>query len=571
MMVNKVVSLHTAIEIHIKPGMTLHISLQAGAATCELARQFWDKKPDFTLIMNMIGGHHALSLIHGGLVKRLIFATCADIYPRPYPNPVIQRAFNNGSCELENWSMLSLTQALMAGALNLPFAATRSVVGSSLADENKHAIRVVDDVFGSGEKIGLIKSFCPDISIVHGWAADSMGNVILSGPPRDAWAAKASKKGIIVSVEKLVDEDFIRNHSLLVKIPGSLVNAVCIAPRGAHPQNMSAQSLSEFEGYGLDYAFLKAFRKATEDADAFSRWVKDWILDCPSHDAYLDKLAKKRVEDEKDGAKRPTSTNERKVPATLSADDKKATASEYAIIGGARIIKDIILARRYKSMFAGIGLSGLAGWCAYYFLKEADYHVDLIAAGIGYQPCPGDPLLISPANMATAKMISDSLDLHGVGAGGINSRCLGVLGAGQIDKNGNINSTIIRSRKGKDIYLAGAGGGNDIASVAQEVVVVAVHRANRLVEKVRYITCPGTRVSTLATNEGLFVKNDTGFILKGYYPVPGVSDEKERINQIAGACDWQLHAAPQLEKMSSPTPEELKLLRSFDPDGVFLR
>ena len=570
-MVNKVVSLQQAIENNINPGMTLHISLQAGAATCELARQFWDKQPDFTLIMNMIGGHHALSLIHGRLVKKLIFATCADIYPRPYPNPVIQRAFNNNSCELENWSMLSLTQALMAGALNLPFITTRSVIGSSLADDNKHAFRVVDDVFGSGEKIGLLKSLCPDISIIHGWAADPMGNVILAGPPRDAWAAKASRKGIIVCVEKLVDEDFIRNHSLLVKIPGSLVNAVCVAPRGAHPQNMSAQSLSEFEGYGLDYAFLKAFCKAAEDPDVYSRWVKDWILDCPSHDAYLDKLGKRPVEDVAVGAKHQISTTEKKEIAAAAADDKEATASEYAIIGGARIIKEIIVRQRYKSMFAGIGLSGLAGWCAYYFLKDEDYHVDLIAAGIGYQPCPGDPLLISPANMATAKMISDSLDLHGVGAGGINSRCLGVLGAGQIDKNGNINSTIIRSRKGKNIYLAGAGGGNDIASLAQEVVVVAVNRTNRLVKKVRYITCPGTRVSTLATNEGLFVKNDSGFILKGYYPRPDISEEKERVNQIAAACGWQLHTAPQLEKMSAPTPEELKLLRSFDPDGVFLR
>jgi len=551
--------------------MTVHISLQAGAATCELARQFWDKKPDFTLIMNMIGGHHALSLIHGGLVKKLIFATCADIYPRPYPNPVIQRAFNNNSCELENWSMLSLTQALMAGALNLPFIPTRSVIGSSLADDNKHAIRIVDDVFGSGEKIGLIKSLCPDISIIHGWAADPMGNVILSAPPRDAWAAKASRNGIIVCIEKLVGEDFIRNHSMLVKVPGSLVNAVCVAPRGAHPQNMSAQSLSEFEGYELDYAFLKAFRKATEDADTYSRWVKDWILDCSSHDAYLQKLGERRAQDVTGGAKRQASANEKKVPATAPADQKEATASEYAIIGGARIIKDIILAHQYKSMFAGIGLSGLAGWCAYYFLKEQDYHVDLIAAGIGYQPCPGDPLLISAANMATAKMISDSLDLHGVGVGGVNSKCLGVLGAGQIDKNGNINSTIIRSRKGDDIYLAGAGGGNDIASVAQEVVVVALHRANRFVEKVRYITCPGTHVSTLATNEGLFVKNDSGFILKGYYPKPDGSEEKERVNQIAGACGWELHTAPQLEKMRAPTPEELKLLRSFDPDGVFLR
>lgn len=296
-MTSKLVSLSQAIEENIRPGMIVHISLQAGAATCELARQFWSKAPGFTMIMNMIGGHHALSLIHGELVKKLIFATCADIYPRPFPNPVIQRAFRNNTCTLENWSMLSLTQALMAGALNLPFATTKSIIGSSLADDNAHAFRVAEDAFGSGEQIGLIKSLCPDISIIHGWAADELGNVIIPGPPRDAWAAKASRKGIIVSVEKLVSEDFIRRHSLLVKIPGTLVNAVCVAPFAAHPQNMSAQSLPAFEGYELDHAYLKSFRKATEDADAYAEWVQEWILDCASHSDYLEKLGENHFHD----------------------------------------------------------------------------------------------------------------------------------------------------------------------------------------------------------------------------------------------------------------------------------
>ena len=570
-MTNKIVNLSQAIEDNIRPGMTVHISLQAGAATCELARQFWGKAPEFELIMNMIGGHHALSLIHGGLVKKLIFATCADIYPRPFPNPVIQRAFRNNACTLENWSMLSLTQALMAGALNLPFASTRSILGSSLADDNAHAFRVVEDAFGSGEQIGLIKSISPDISIIHGWAADELGNVIIPGPPRDAWAAKASRKGIIVSVEKLVSEDFIRRHSLLVKIPGTLVNAVCVAPFAAHPQNMSAQSLPAFEGYELDHAFLKSFRKATEDADAYAEWVQEWILDCASHADYLEKLGEKHFHDLKRKAPSPISKPDANEPPGGRVEAKPATRTECAIINGARIIKEIIVRQGYKSMFAGIGLSGLAGWCAYYFLKEEDYHVDLIAAGIGYEPCPGDPLLISSANMATAKMISDSLDLHGVGAGGVNSRCLGVLGAGQIDKSGNINSTIIRSRKGHDIYLSGAGGGNDIASVAQEVVVVALHRANRMVDKVRYITCPGARVSTLATDEGLFVKSEAEFSLQAYYPKPEKFAEKERIEEIDEICNWRLHPAPRLEKLTYPTAKELKLLRSFDPEGVFLR
>ncbi|MBU0465892.1 MAG: hypothetical protein KKE12_20240 [Proteobacteria bacterium] len=569
-MKNKVVSIRQAIEKNITPGMTLHIGLEAGAGARELARTFWGKKTDFTLIMNMIGGHHALSLIHGQLVKKLIFATCADIFPRPYPNPVIQRAFKEKTIELENWSMLSLIQSLQAGALNLPYAVTRSIIGSSLAEENSHSFKVVDDPFGTGEKIGLIKALNPDISIIHGWAADPQGNLIMAAPPRDAWGAKASRKGIIVTVEKLVSEDFIREHSLLVKIPGSLVNAVCVAPRGAHPQNLNAQSLPEFEGYGLDKEFLKTLRKASENAETLEQWVQEWVLEGGTHEEYLAKLELQANSSPPNSLKDKPAIAIETNGIIENREEQPPTPSEHAIIAGAREIRDLVLKNNYKTMFAGIGISGLAGWCAYYLLKEQDYHIDLIAGGIGYQPCPGDPLLISPANMATAKMISDSFDVHGVSAGGINSGCIGVLGAGQLDKEGNINSTIIRTSSKGDIYLAGAGGGNDIASVTREVVIVAVQRANRLVEKVSYITCPGTRVGTLVTNEGVYVKNGTDFVLTGYFSTPGSSFE-ERINEIKETCGWALQTLPRMEILASPTPEELNLVRSFDPEKVFIK
>jgi len=263
--------------------------------------------------------------------------------------------------------------------------------------------------------------------------------------------------------------------------------------------------------------------------------------------------------------------NKKKNDRFQKAGVKTATPAEVAIVGGARIIKDIVIKNQYKTMFAGIGISGLSGWCAYTFLQEQGYHMDLIAAGIGYQPCPGDPLLISSANMATAKMISDSLDLHGVGVGGVNSRCLGVLGAGQIDKYGNINSTIIQTRRGDDIYLAGAGGGNDIASTAQEVVVVAVYRANRLVESVRYTTCPGKRVSTLVTDEGYYVKNGAEFVFTGYFSKDDLSKGEPGTQEIMESSGWKPKKSSQLEKLPSPTSKELKVLRSFDPDGVFLK
>jgi hypothetical protein len=92
-----------------------------------------------------------------------------------------------------------------------------------------------------------------------------------------------------------------------------------------------------------------------------------------------------------------------------------------------------------------------------------------------------------------------------------------------------------------------------------------------MVENVRYTTCPGARVSTLATDEGLYVKEGGVFILKGYFPKPEAGDQNERIVEIVNKCDWQVVSAPQLEKLLPPTASELKLLRSFDPENVFLR
>jgi acyl CoA:acetate/3-ketoacid CoA transferase beta subunit len=460
--------------------------------------------------------------------------------------------------------MLSLIQSLQAGALNLPYAVTRSIIGSSLAEDNKTSFMVAEDPFGSPDRIGLIKALNPDISFIHGWAADPQGNVIMAAPPRDAWGAKASRKGVIVTVENLVSEDFIRKHSMLVKIPASLVSAVCLAPKGAHPQNLNAQNLPEFEGYDLDREFLKIFNKASKDSQTLDKWIQEWVIQGGSHEEYLQKLTLQ-------SSRSLPAAKEKKTPLTIEdIDEPPATASEQAIIAGAREIRDLVKKNGYKTMFAGIGISGLAGWCAYYLLQDEGYTIDLIAGGIGYQPCPGDPLLISPANMATAKMISDSFDVHGVSAGGINSGCIGILGAGQLDKQGNINSTVIKTATKGDIYLSGAGGGNDIASVAREVVIVSVQRSNRLIEKVPYITCPGTRVSTLVTNEGVYTKQGSELFLKSYFP-SSESSQEQRIDSIKQTCGWVLKTLPKMEVLAFPTQKELELVRSFDPEKMFIK
>jgi len=67
---------------------------------------------------------------------------------------------------------------------------------------------------------------------------------------------------------------------------------------------------------------------------------------------------------------------------------------------------------------------------------------------------------------------------------------LGFLGAAEVDKYGNLNSTHVRGPKGM-IRLPGSGGACDIASLAHRFVVLLDHAKHRLPERVSYITSPG--------------------------------------------------------------------------------
>ena len=103
-----------------------------------------------------------------------------------------QKAYAKKAVELEDWTILTFPLRLMAGAFGVEAITTKSLVGSSMAEQNRHAFRRSDDPFGSGSKIGLLKALNPDISIVHGLAADQEGNTILTAPYSESvWGAKA--------------------------------------------------------------------------------------------------------------------------------------------------------------------------------------------------------------------------------------------------------------------------------------------------------------------------------------------------------------------------------------------
>lgn len=151
---------------------------------------------------------------------------------------------------------------------------------------------------------------------------------------------------------------------------------------------------------------------------------------------------------------------------------------------------------------------------------------------------------------------------------------MGYLSSAQIDKMGNLNTTVI----GKDyrrpaVRLPGAGGAPEIASFCREVTVIMRHRSRAFVPELDFLTSlglgekPETRAELGLTGAGpRTVITDLGVLephpehreltLTAVHPGVAVEDVK-------GETGWPLRVSPDLEETAPPTREELEVLRAL--------
>ncbi|NPV59071.1 MAG: glutaconate CoA-transferase [Actinobacteria bacterium] len=567
---NKVMGLKEAVSSLIRPGMHLHIGhayMRPNAAVYEICRQFWGKDPRFTVsslgfIANMV------LFVQGGLARKLITTFCGDSYPFPGPNRVYQEAFRRGRVEIENWTVLTLPQRLLAGAMGVEWMPTHSLKGSTMQEENAEDFRLVDMPGGA---VGMVRALRPDLTLFHAWAADAAGNVLLTPPyAENVYAAFAAREGVLVTVEEVVPTSFLRRHSHFVKIPGYLVKAVCRAPMGVHPSGASNQGIKDFEAYAEDEEFMLELREACGDEEKLEEWVREWVLGVEDHDEYLRKLGYERIWHLKGRAASDSWKSELASRTPHMNASPSYTAAELMVVEAARLLRDKIRKEGYRAILAGIGASNLAAWKAWYDLRREGYDVDLMAevGFFGYAPRPGDPFIFNFRNIPTCTMLTDIITVLGSMVGAKSSCAIGALGAGQVDPYGNLNSTKVPEY---GLFLVGSGGACDVALGAREVLVTVSQDTLRTPERVSYVTAPGERVRTLVTTMGVFEKPAGGdrFQLTAYFPKVAPSS-REAVEAIRSACGWELEVARELRVVDEPTLDELYDVRIFDPRRYFL-
>jgi glutaconate CoA-transferase subunit B len=134
---------------------------------------------------------------------------------------------------------------------------------------------------------------------------------------------------------------------------------------------------------------------------------------------------------------------------------------------------------------------------------------------------------------------------------------IGFLGAAQVDRFGDLNSTVIGSYAKPKVRLPGAGGAPEIATHAREVFVVMKQSAKAFVEKLDFRTTRG-RPRAVITDLGILEPDPRDRELTLVATYGGVTPDAVR-----AACGWKLRVADKVVSLPPPTSDELSTLRDL--------
>jgi len=133
---------------------------------------------------------------------------------------------------------------------------------------------------------------------------------------------------------------------------------------------------------------------------------------------------------------------------------------------------------------------------------------------------------------------------------------VGFLGAAQIDREGNLNSTVIGGYDAPKVRLPGAGGAPEIAALTRRVITIIRQSERTFVGELDFRTSLGTDGQVVITDLGVLRRIDGELTLCALHP--GVTLEQAR-----AATAWELAVADDLEATDPPSEEELAALREL--------
>jgi glutaconate CoA-transferase subunit A len=188
-----------------------------------------------------------------------------------------RKYMESGEVEITEWSNYALAARLRAAADGNPFAVIRSMLGTDTFKMS--AAKEIECPF-TGKKLAAVPALWPDVAAIHVHQADMYGNSVIRGiSAADLELARAAKR-LIITTEKLVHNNVIRNHPTYTSIPFYLVDAVIEVPYGSYPGNMPCV-------YFSDEKHLADWLNAEKDPVEFEKFLDHYIYSCPNFQEYV--------------------------------------------------------------------------------------------------------------------------------------------------------------------------------------------------------------------------------------------------------------------------------------------
>ena len=259
-------------------------------------------------------GLHIYVHSHGQAFDLLIGAGCADALEVSYGGTArfspgggirFRKAIEGGKILFEDYTNFQMTLRFLAGAMGVPFLPIRSLLATDVVkkwgfDEEfrksnpripEKKMAVVDNPFaqnGREEKIVLVPAINPDVTIIHAQQVDHQGTVRIKGLTyTDVEQAKAAKY-LIVSCDELVETEAIRENPDQNQIPFFMVDAIVVAPYGAHPTAC-------YGYYDYDPHHFNLYKEMAPDDGTFRQYLDEYVFGVKSHEEYLEKIGKDRL------------------------------------------------------------------------------------------------------------------------------------------------------------------------------------------------------------------------------------------------------------------------------------
>jgi glutaconate CoA-transferase subunit A len=192
-------------------------------------------------------------------------------------SPHARRVMEAGEVACTEWSNYTLAARFKAAAMGVSFLPVRSLLGT---DTFRHSAACAVTCPFTGAKVALVPALYPDVAAIHVHEADRYGNCRIRGTTvADLDLARAAKR-LIITCERLIPSDDIRQDPSRTVIPFFCVDAVCEVPYGSYPGNMPYEYFSDEE-------HIRQWLDAERDKDGLREFLQTYIYGARDFADYL--------------------------------------------------------------------------------------------------------------------------------------------------------------------------------------------------------------------------------------------------------------------------------------------